>query len=82
MAIASRNTERREQVATEILEGTDGGEVFPVGGSTCATPTQAGAMISHAKEAFGGVDILVNAAAGIPAGRRFAEIEAVTDAVS
>ena len=62
VVIASRNTENLEQVANEISEQTDG-EVLPVG-TDVRDPEQVNAMISHTKEAFGGVDILVNNAAG------------------
>lgn len=62
VVIASRNEENLEQVAKEISEQT-GGEVLPVG-TDVRDPEQVHAMISRTKEAFGGVDILINNAAG------------------
>jgi NAD(P)-dependent dehydrogenase (short-subunit alcohol dehydrogenase family) len=62
VVIASRNKENLEKVAAEISEQT-GGEVLPVG-TDVSDPEQVNDMFSHTKEAFGGVDILVNNAAG------------------
>ena len=63
VVIASRNTENLERAATEITE-ENGGEVLPVGETDVRNPEQVEAMILRTKEHFGGVDILVNNAAG------------------
>src|SRR5215208_2667988 len=62
VVITSRNTEKLEQAADEISQG--GGEVLPVGETDVRDPEQVDAMISRTKEAFDGVDILINNAAG------------------
>ena len=62
VVITSRNVERLEQAADEISQG--GGEVLPVGETDVRDPKQVDDMISRTTEAFGGVDILVNNAAG------------------
>jgi NAD(P)-dependent dehydrogenase (short-subunit alcohol dehydrogenase family) len=68
VVITSRNTETLEQAADEITR--ESGEVLPVGETDVRDPEQVNAMISRTKEHFGGgVDVLVNNAAGNFLGR-------------
>ena len=63
VVIASRNTGRLEEAATEIRQKV-AGEVLPLGETDVRDPEQVSALISRTKERFGSVDILVNNAAG------------------
>jgi len=61
VVIASRKMENLERAAAEI--GAGGGEVLPVR-TDVRDPEAVNAMVERAKERFGGVDILINNAAG------------------